>query len=121
MKRIVLFLSVVGFLGSSSSLALATPLYIQPAVWAGTNVGVGWTSQTTSGGNTNGFVTFGGTTNANVVRTTVGTGLFGSTPVTVYQFIASKRGEITETVWHGCLAADYRLTSVAFGSEDLGL
>src|SRR5260221_9881002 len=58
MQRIVLLLSVVGFLGISSSQAIASPIYIQPAVWSGngTNVGVSWTSQTTSGGNTNGFV-----------------------------------------------------------------
>jgi hypothetical protein len=167
MKRIVLLLSVVGFLGISSSPALATPLYIQPAVWSGngTNVGVGWTSQTTSGGNTNGFVTFddfsfaaattfnevtwlgiyldlssgsfadgaphtgrwdllinadnsgapgaliGGTTNADVVRTTVGTGLFGSTPVTVYQFT----GEIPD--FTAAAGATYWLAPISVASQ----
>jgi hypothetical protein len=142
MKTIKILLSLVCFVGISSSQALATPLFIQPAVWSGNgaNVGFGWTSQTTSGGNTNGFVTFdnfsfvstttvnevtwigifldtssgnfadgapntsrwdllinadnagapglliGGQLNANVVRTTLGTGFFGSVPVTVYRF-----------------------------------
>src|SRR6476620_3074604 len=60
MRRLVLVLSVVGLLSLSSSHALATPLFIHPAVWSGngTNVGVGLASQTTSGGNTNGFVAF---------------------------------------------------------------
>jgi|KBSMisStaDraftv2_1062788.scaffolds.fasta_scaffold337995_2 PEP-CTERM motif len=60
MRRLVLVLSVVGLLSLSSSQALATPLFIHPAVWSGngTNVGVGLASQTTSGGNTNGFVAF---------------------------------------------------------------
>ncbi len=126
-----------------------------------------WTSQTTSGGNTNGFValdnfsfaaatTFnevtwlgiyldsssgsfvdgaphtgrwdllvladnggapsaliGGTTNASVVRTTLGTGFFGSTPVTVYQFV----GVIPD--FNAAAGVTYWLAPVSVASQTL--